>query len=264
MSIVTRGQRWLLSRHTAAPEPVSAALTGLSGLPYPFAMARLFREERAIVPAVRAGRDLLGTRDASERVVEVPWVLRRAAAAPTVLDIGTAFSPSAYRRLLARLDGDVTCADINPVRLPGAAEVRADVRALPLDDDAFAVTLCVSTLEHIGMTNEQYAEEGDDRNGDVAALREMGRVTAHDGRVLVTVPGGRARDLGSFRQYDRERWETAVAAAGLTSDETDVFVHDPDTGWRLGSFEEAADRDYAVGAPYAAAVICASLVPSQP
>lgn len=263
MSVVHRGQRWLLSRHTRAPEPVSAVLTGLSGAPYPFAMRRLLREERAIVPAVRAGRDLLGTQDASERVIEVPWVLRRAADAATVLDIGTAFSPSAYRRLLAGLPGEVTCADINPVKLPGAAEVRADVRSLPFADDAFAVTLCVSTLEHIGMANEQYAEDDSDRDGDVAALREMGRVTAPDGRVLVTVPGGCARDHGSFRQYDRARWEGAVAAAGLSTDATDVFVHDPDTGWRLGSFDEAADRDYAVGAPYAAAVICASLIPAS-
>jgi SAM-dependent methyltransferase len=151
-----------------------------------------------------------------------------------------------------------------PVDLNGAVSHRADVRDLPFPSDTFDVTICISTLEHIGMANDvYYSGEGSqpESAGDLAALREMGRVTRAGGCLLVTVPGGREEDHGWFRQYSAEGYRDLVARAGLVVVSIDCFVHDDGQGWRAAQEPELADRSYGVGAPFASGLICARLTP---
>ncbi|HEX5898738.1 MAG TPA: class I SAM-dependent methyltransferase [Solirubrobacteraceae bacterium] len=77
---------------------------------------------------------------------------------------------------------------------------------LPFESGAFDLVVCLDVLEHI-------ADDG-------AALRELRRVTATDGRLLVTVPAHRwlwgAHDelSGHQRRYTRASLLSAAAAAG--------------------------------------------------
>jgi SAM-dependent methyltransferase len=77
---------------------------------------------------------------------------------------------------------------------------------LPFGSDSFDLVVCLDVLEHIA----------DDR----AALRELRRVTAADGRLLVTVPAhrwlwGAHDDLsGHQRRYTRASLLSVAAAAG--------------------------------------------------
>lgn len=219
---------------------------------------REFAEEKVIVRLVDSSQPLAAVgAGLSERVIEIPWVLRRVGAlrGDRVLDIGTAFSPMIYKWLLVRLPQSVEAVDLAAADIPGIRSHLADVRSLPLDSDRFDVAICLSTLEHIGMDNAQYrvASGG---GGDVEALRELGRVAR---RVLVTVPAGADLDMGWQRQYTPSTFREAVRKAGLQVERLDVFAHDPVDGWKPAAEDSIGDRSYGEGAIAAAASICAEL-----
>jgi len=216
---------------------------------------------------MRDGRPLSGQgANCTERVVEIPWVLRHLP--PRVgrlLDIGTAFAPVAYQRELVRLAADERHGvDLADFALRGVVAHRADVRALPFADGVFDRVVCISTLEHIGLDNERYfAPDGRplDEQGDLTALRELGRVTAPGGRVLVTVPAGVACTRDWYRQYDAEAWTGLAERAGLAVERLDCFEHDAARGWQACPPEALPLRDYEQGAVASAAVICSELRP---
>jgi SAM-dependent methyltransferase len=192
-------------------------------------------------------------------VVEIPWVAQRIPeVAPRVLDTGTAYAPLVHHRLLYRLPAEVTGADLTPFDLPGVRSTVADLRELPFEDGWFDATLCISTLEHIGMDNRVYsADDSSDEQGDLTALRELGRVTKSGGRVLITVPGGRDESFGWHRQYSAETFGSLVERAGLQPVEVDHFAYD--NGWRAVGAEELTNYSYGQGAVAAAGLICAWL-----
>lgn len=256
---LTRSYRWLRLR---LPQPWSRMVGQLAYLPKLISGqsdARRDFGEEPIIERLAAGREPLERIGVglSERVVEIPWVLRRLAAGQgsRVLDIGTAFSPMVYKRLLIRQPHTVEVADLAEVDIPGVSSHVADVRRLPFAADSFDVAVCVSTLEHVGMDNTQYNVESGGA-GDVNALRELGRVAR---LVLVTVPAGADQDLGSHRQYAPGTFRRVVEQAGLTVERLDVFAHDPVSGWAPAEEDSVGSRTYGKGAVAAAASICAEL-----
>jgi hypothetical protein len=254
-----RTYRWLRLR---LPQPWSRRVGQLAYLPKLVRghaeTRREFVEESLIerlasgdAPLERIGAGL------SERVVEIPWVLRHLGEdrQSRVLDVGTAFSPTVYKRLLVRRECTVETVDLADASVAGLRSHVADVRELPFAADSFDVAVCVSTLEHIGMDNTQY-EIASGGEGDAQALRELGRVAR---RVLVTVPAGVDADMGWQRQYAPRTFRRLVADAGLTVTSLDVFAHDPASGWAPAAEDAAEARTYGHGAVAAAASICAEL-----
>jgi SAM-dependent methyltransferase len=180
-----------------------------------------------------------------------------------MLDVGTAFAPPIYQQLLSRLQvAELHGVDLVPFEVRNVRPAVADVRSLPFAAAWFDVVVCVSTLEHIGLDNSIYFNQAGQRieeEGDLTALRELARVTRTDGRILLTLPAGRARDFGWQRQYSPERFRRLVEAAGLSIHELELFEHDTSHGWSIATPEAIEERSYGIGAPAAAAVICASL-----
>jgi ubiquinone/menaquinone biosynthesis C-methylase UbiE len=130
--------------------------------------------ERYFVPAI--GRPV--ARDLVEAAALSPG--------ERVLDVGC--GTGIVARLAAdKLKGTGTVAglDVNPGMLAVAREVtpdatgidwyEADAEAIPLPDDSFDVVLCQMSLQFI--------------SGRVNALREMRRVLAPEGRLVLNVPG---------------------------------------------------------------------------
>ncbi len=145
-------------------------------------------------------------------------------------------------------------------------DIVSDITAIPEPDGAFDAVLCISTLEHIGMANDQYVSEAaaDDPEGDAHALRELGRVTRTAGKVLVTVPAGRAEQLGWLRQYSPRSWEELVAGSGLRATETAYYALDPQGRWRAVAAGDLEGVAYDRVRQHARGVICASLTPVGP
>jgi SAM-dependent methyltransferase len=139
----------------------------------------------------------------NDRSVEVPWALARVGSARRVLDVGC--STSHYLAELAReeprrgrcvygLDPDAP----QPIRNVGV--VKGTVVVPPFPTGTFDLILCISTVEHIGLPIYGQREFP---HGDTLAMRHMRRLLAPGGRLLVTVPFGRAQVNPWFRVYDR-------------------------------------------------------------
>ena len=193
----------------------------------------------------------------SERVIEIPWVLRRLPdrGDARVLDIGTAFSPMVYKRLLVRRPHVVEIADLAHAEVLGLRSHIADVRDLPFADGSFDVATCISTLEHVGMDNTKYSVDSGG-GGDVSALRELARVARV---VLVTVPAGVDANMGWHWQYAPRTFRRIVDDAGLALERLDVFAHDSPRGWGPVAEDSVQGRSYGQGAVAAAAIVCAEL-----
>jgi SAM-dependent methyltransferase len=212
---------------------------------------------RARFERLRDGRprELLAPAWSDERAIEIPWVLARYGGEPRVLDIGTAFAERAYVEGLQELGA----ADLVTVDLAEPADVIADVRDLPFEEGRFDVAFCVSTLEHIGRDNATYDVDAPrDERGDEAALRELRRVLADDGRLLVSVPAGVHDDQGWQLQREPLAWVELFERCGFLVYEDELYVRGGD-GWRAASLDEAQRATYAANG--AGAVLLAELRP---
>jgi hypothetical protein len=258
-SFVVRSYRSLRLR---LPQPWSRRIGQLAYLPKLLRghsdTRREFAEEPLIEHLAVTREPLAGVgAGMSERVIEIPWVLRRLTEQfdQHVLDVGTAFSPMVYKRLLVRQPHRIQVVDLAETNIPGLPSAVADVRKLPFRADDFDLAVCISTLEHIGMDNTRYEIESGG-GGDVDALRELGRVAR---RVLVTVPGGADANMGWQRQYSPSAFRRIVDRAGLKVERLEAFAHDPAGGWAPVGEDVVASRSYGEDAVAAAASICAEL-----
>jgi SAM-dependent methyltransferase len=204
-------------------------------------------------------RELRAPAWSDERAIEIPWALSRYAGERRVLDIGTAHAEPAYVEGLRELDAP----ELVTVDLAEPADVVADVRALPFEDGRFDVVFCVSTLEHVGLDNSMYGvDAARDEDGQDAALRELHRVLARDGRLLVTVPTGERDDQGWQLQRAPREWISVFERSGFLVFEDELYVHSED-GWRTATLAEAETARYGEPGPGAGAVLLAELRPKR-
>jgi SAM-dependent methyltransferase len=197
---------------------------------------------RARFERLREGRprELMAPAWSDERAIEIPWVLARYTGERRVLDIGTAFAERAYVEGLQGLGA----ADLLTLDLAEPADVIADVRDLPFEDGRFDLALCISTLEHIGRDNATYDVDAPrDEHGDEAALRELRRVLAGNGRLLVSVPTGVHDDQGWQVQREPLEWIELFERCGFLVYEDELYVRDDD-GWRTATLAEAERATY--------------------
>jgi SAM-dependent methyltransferase len=207
-------------------------------------------------------RGLRAPADGDERAVEIPWCLARYDEEPRVLDVGYAFAEAAYLAGLAALGAaELVGVDLAEAVVPGLRPVVADVRQLPFDDGSFDLVYCISTLEHVGRDNSVYEIDAErDEHGDEAALRELRRVLAGDGRLLVSVPTGEHDDQGWQVQRPPQAWIELFERCGFLVYEDELYARFPD-GWRTATLEEARSARY--GENGAGAVLLAELRPGS-
>jgi len=232
-----------------------------------FERIRLLDDGVAFARGARAAgerpRWLQGPPETDERVVEIPWVLARLSGR-RALEVGYAFAEASYLAALLQAGFDeLVGVDLASADVPGLTGVQADVRDLPFDDGAFDLVLCVSTLEHVGADNTGYGLDAeDDASSRLTALRELRRVLASDGRLLITVPCGEPGDYGWFHQDDVHGWTRLFTRAGFFVEEQEVYELG-DEGWRAAPELDTTGLRYGERGPAASAVLCAELSPRR-
>lgn len=146
----------------------------------------------------------------SERSVEIPWAVAHAVA--PILDVGCA--ESTY---LGDLPLPIDGIDVRPCHSEFLRHsYQADIRSW--SGGQYATVLAISTIEHIGLKNEDYGTEEDDADGDIEAVSACYRHVKPGGKLLVSVPFGLPRDYGWFRQYDLERINKLCALLPFTAE----------------------------------------------
>jgi hypothetical protein len=190
-----------------------------------------------------------------ERVVEYPWMFERLRAlhkdGDRILDAGSVLN---HKRILdlwraARLSP----LSIVTLKYEGVAhpsdDVRyefADLRALPYRDEWFAQTMCISTIEHVGLDNRIYGasvERTDATTEARRAMQELHRVTRRGGTLLVSVPFGTRSNRGWFRIFDSDDVAALTSVPGWGGPKIRVFRSTSD-GWRECPAEDAAKAGY--------------------
>ena len=101
-----------------------------------------------------------------------------------------------------------------------------------------------------------------DEGGQEAALRELHRVLARDGRLLLSVPTGVRDDQGWQVQRAPLEWIRLFEDAGFVVFEDELYLH-ADDGWRTATPAEADAARYGSSGPGAGAVLLAELRPSR-
>lgn len=141
----------------------------------------------------------------NERIIEIPFVvdtLAGMAKTSKVLDLGC--MESVLPMFMAGLGFQVTGFDFReyPYQVPNFKFVRGSILDLPFENETYDVVTCVSTIEHIGIGF--YSDPKDNLSADVKGMLEIKRVLRPEGRLILTVPFGRAFVNDQQRVYDHQ------------------------------------------------------------
>jgi SAM-dependent methyltransferase len=140
----------------------------------------------------------------SDRFLEYPWMLKNIKIkSGRILDVGSTASNMLYDFLPREME--INSIDLNDKHFKDSAIKFSvgDIRKTEYPDDYFDVISCISTLEHIGVSGRYGSDE--DADGDLKAVREMGRILKPGGEMLITVPYGIRDILPINKLYNKER-----------------------------------------------------------
>ncbi len=229
------------------------------------ALMTAFREKRRLPPKYGFRFD--------ERVIEYPWVLSRLSDSTTMLlDAGAALNHS-FLLNSPRLGGKtIVIYTLSPegeaaYRTPNISYIYGDLRRTVLRDCVFEEAVCISTIEHVGLDNTHfytrdpvYKESAESGFGLV--MRELRRVLVPGGRLLLTAPYGRHRQLGWFQVFDRTRVQQVIAAFGGAVQSECYYRYE--NAWQIADAEECAACEYrdphAMGSPGKSSPVAAGAV----
>ncbi len=139
----------------------------------------------------------------SERLVEYDFVSRNLlpkTTDATIVDIGSggsALAPSIskFGRNFRVYSVDLVVCD---------CDARMDARLTGLRDGAVDQVICVSAMEHVGLSCGIR-----DESGDIQAMKEIFRILKRDGSAIVTVPYGSGHER-SHRIYNRKTLDRLI------------------------------------------------------
>ena len=160
---------------------------------------------------------------APERFNTWPLVSAMSAARGPALEVGPGLRPRLPLADTVFLEASVPA--VVRLRRSGARALAGDVRHLPFRGASFATVAAFDIVEHI--------------EDDASAFRELVRVLAPDGSLVLSVPlhssawTGFDEMVGHYRRYDPEELHKTLADQGLRVIESAVYGMQPTNRWLL-------------------------------
>ena len=134
------------------------------------------------------------------RIVEIPWTLGKLKELQIkegleVLQVGNVI----LKKALSKHNVTLVDLDAEEKSQAGLEVYKADIRSVSLPESYFDVAISISTLEHIGLQEPEFAD------GDKVAIRIVAKALKPGGLFFFTVPFGKTITERTFRVYDRAR-----------------------------------------------------------
>jgi SAM-dependent methyltransferase len=188
-----------------------------------------------------------------ERCVEYPWVFSHLESSDVkILDAGSTFNHQVILVSPLLANRKIHILTLGPEAQcfwnRGVSYLFEDLRDLPYRSDYFDAIACISTLEHIGMDNSQFAGTGFKEQASrdyLQAIDEMLRVLKPGGKLMITVPFGKYVNHGFFQQFNETMIQTIRSLHPST---TTTFFRYTDTGWQRCEAKDCANVDYSPSA----------------
>jgi SAM-dependent methyltransferase len=168
----------------------------------------------------------------NERIVEIPYAFRALGGLlppAKILDVGSV--ESTIPLSLAALGYEVCALDLRPYpfKHPNLEVAVSRLEDFEREPDSFDAILCISTVEHVGLG--WYGEAPQEPDADRRAVERLGELLRTGGRLVLTVPYGRAAVDDVERTYDDTRLDALLE------------------GWEIESREIVRQRDDLTWAP---------------
>jgi SAM-dependent methyltransferase len=187
-----------------------------------------------------------------ERVIEIFFAQLYYKPGMKVLDVGCSNAMESHLKMVRNLETPRNIVGID-ISVPSERTRRCYDRFLHesivssrIEAGSFDLIWCISALEHFGMDNSSYTDQFTlSEDMDVQAVKEMVRILARGGRLLVTVPYGKYENHTSFRNYDGDHLRNLLAPMDALADiQTSFFRHTHGTGWHVTTPEELVHIGY--------------------
>jgi hypothetical protein len=123
-----------------------------------------------------------------------------------------------------------------------------DLRMIPIRGDYYDSISCISTLEHIGCDNSQYAHNFsyDEQNlaDYVLVMQELARVLKSGGSLFITVPFGIYCNMGVQQQFDAKLLDRTIEAFGKANQVRKEFYRYTRGGWSRADVSACVQSEY--------------------
>jgi SAM-dependent methyltransferase len=216
-------------------------------------IGRVLRDDR-LLSLFKGGKRLPGGYGfgLDERCVEYPWLLAHIGAAPErVLDAGSALNHLLLLRNATLVHKKLHILTLAPEHYAfwqlGISYLYEDLRRLPMHDSLYDSVVCISTLEHVGLDSSFYTHREEHQESQpcsfVQAIKEMLRVLKPGGRLFLTVPYGRYKNIGVMQVFDDRLLQDAIDAFGPSTVSKRYYLY-TGNGWQTARAEECAEAVY--------------------
>jgi SAM-dependent methyltransferase len=161
----------------------------------------------------------------SERLVEYSFVARNLISAKKearILEVGAAESGlSEAIGNFGNKKWQVFAIDISDLLIKSdfLAPANMDGRSLGFRDGVFDQIICVSTIEHVGISSDYYNIRENDLLGDMLMMSELWRVLKEQGTLILTLPYGNGIKKNEFRIYDNPKLRQLIKAFSVIKKE---------------------------------------------
>jgi SAM-dependent methyltransferase len=191
-------------------------------------------------------------RNLPERAIEIFFARLYYKPGLKVLDVGCSNAMECHLRMVRNLEPPRNIAGID-IAIPSERTRRYYDRFLHesivssrIEAGSFDLIWCISALEHFGMDNSSYTDQFIlSEEMDVQAMKEMVRILARGGRLLVTIPYGKYENQPWLRNYDGEHLRNLLAPVECHADiRTSFYRHTHGAGWRVATVEELEHVGY--------------------